>query len=119
MILFVGKIVRQQGCSIMKLAKFSSCSSVCAGSKWRLERGLGKCGNEYGPLTDIPDWSYADGRPAPLWPREVRRREQQKQLAGRAATLISELKFAKQRHANDNSTNIKSSNINNNKKKNS
>ena len=20
---------------------------------------MGKCGNEYGPLTDIPDWSYA------------------------------------------------------------
>ena len=22
-------------------------------------QGLGKCGNEYGPLQEIPDWSYA------------------------------------------------------------
>jgi hypothetical protein len=22
-------------------------------------QGMGKCGNEYGPLQEIPDWSYA------------------------------------------------------------
>jgi len=81
---------------------------LLAGGKWRLEQGLGKCGNEYGPLVDIPDWSYADGRPAPLGPSEVRRRLKQRELAGRAMQLISELKFAKKRHASRSESEIRS-----------
>jgi len=76
-----------------------STSALCqAGSKWRLKHGLGKCGNEYGPLRDIPDWSYADGRKAPVGYCEKQRRERQRALAERAVTLISELKFAKEHY---------------------
>ena len=32
---------------------------LCAGAKVRLARGEARSGNEYGPLTDLPDWSYA------------------------------------------------------------
>jgi len=78
-------------------AQISTSLPQLAGEKWRLKHGLGKCGNEYGPLTDIPDWSYADGRPAPVWPSEMQRREKQKRLAKTAVELISELKFAKKR----------------------
>nr|AII98118.1 BLTX812 [Nephila pilipes] len=35
-------------------------------ANWRLRQKLPAKGREYGPLTDLPDWSYADGRPAPL-----------------------------------------------------
>ncbi|XP_015911644.1 large ribosomal subunit protein mL52 [Parasteatoda tepidariorum] len=34
--------------------------------EWRIKHGIPAKGAEYGPLTDLPDWSYADGRPAPL-----------------------------------------------------
>jgi len=95
----ISTIARLQGsCLRHCTAPISTSSLLCAGSKWRLKQGLGKCGNEYGPLTDISDWSYADGRPAPLWPSEIKRREKQKQLAGQAIELISELKFAKKHY---------------------
>jgi len=31
---------------------------VCCGVV-TCRQGLGRCGNEYGPLVEIPDWSYA------------------------------------------------------------
>ncbi|CAL1279415.1 unnamed protein product [Larinioides sclopetarius] len=40
---------------------------------WRLRKGLPARGREYGPITDCPEWSYADGRPAPL--QEARKRK--------------------------------------------
>lgn len=61
-----------------------------------MERGLGECGNEYGPLVEIPDWSYPDGRPAPLGDREVKRRQKNAQLAKQAVQYIKELKAAKE-----------------------
>lgn len=87
---------------------FSACMlsttpSHAAGGKWRLQQGLSKYGNEYGPLQEIPDWSYADGRPAPLWPREIKRRQKQKELAEHAVKLIAEMKDAKKTFASDKS----------------
>lgn len=81
------------------VCELSTTSSCAAGSKWRLKQGLGRHGNEYGPLQEIPDWSYADGRPAPLWPREVKRRQKQKELAQHAVRLMTELKDAKKTFA--------------------
>ena len=38
-----------------------------AGSQIRLNRGSTRSGNEYGSaLFALPDWEYADGRPAPV-----------------------------------------------------
>eukprot|EP00042_Codosiga_hollandica_P053874 m.716109 g.716109 ORF g.716109 m.716109 type:complete len:473 (+) comp58794_c0_seq2:749-2167(+) len=33
-----------------------------AGQKVRLNRGQARSGTEYGPLTDLPDWSYTDAK---------------------------------------------------------
>lgn len=82
----------------------STTLSCAAGGKWRLQQGLAKHGTEYGPLQEIPDWSYADGRPAPLWPREIKRREKQKDLALHAMKLIAEMKDAKKTFACDKSS---------------
>jgi len=32
-------------------------------------------------ICDVDDNLFSDGRPAPLWPREIKRREKQKELA--------------------------------------
>nr|XP_058914758.1 large ribosomal subunit protein mL52 isoform X4 [Kogia breviceps] len=31
-----------------------------AGSQWRLQQGLAANPSDYGPLTELPDWSYAE-----------------------------------------------------------
>uniref|UniRef100_A0A1D5QQV6 Large ribosomal subunit protein mL52 n=1 Tax=Macaca mulatta TaxID=9544 RepID=A0A1D5QQV6_MACMU len=34
-------------------------AAAWAGSQWRLQQGLAANPSGYGPLTDLPDWSYA------------------------------------------------------------
>lgn len=34
--------------------------------KWREERGLARNPNTHGPLTNLPDYTFMDGRPTPL-----------------------------------------------------
>ncbi|XP_076811805.1 large ribosomal subunit protein mL52-like [Clavelina lepadiformis] len=55
------------------------------------ERGLNK---GYGPMVDTPDWSYADGRPAPPGVRATARREIQKQICRRIIELNSDINRA-------------------------
>ncbi|CAL8376975.1 unnamed protein product [Boreogadus saida] len=49
-------------CSVLRCSRrsFGTTSTNQAGKKWRTEHGLAPSGTEYGPLTDLPDWSYAD-----------------------------------------------------------
>nr|XP_019607397.1 PREDICTED: 39S ribosomal protein L52, mitochondrial isoform X5 [Rhinolophus sinicus] len=35
-------------------------AAVRAGSQWRLQQGLAASPSGYGPLTELPDWSYAE-----------------------------------------------------------
>ncbi|KAF7230205.1 mitochondrial ribosomal protein L52, partial [Nothobranchius furzeri] len=70
---------------------FSTTCGVQAGEKWRLEHGLARNGSEYGPLTDLPDWSYADGRPAPPLKGQLRRKQEREVLARRIVMLSSEV----------------------------
>ncbi|XP_056318776.1 39S ribosomal protein L52, mitochondrial [Danio aesculapii] len=70
---------------------FSSTCVTHAGIKWRLENGLPRGGSEYGPLTDLPDWSFADGRPAPLLKGQIRRQKQREEFARRAVYLNAEM----------------------------
>ncbi|XP_072169602.1 large ribosomal subunit protein mL52-like [Diadema setosum] len=72
----------------------SSCV-YSAGKTWRERQGLARSGNEYGPLTDRPDWSYADGRPAPPGQGQLERKAEQRQLAERIDVLSKEMINAK------------------------
>lgn len=65
--------------------------TVQGGQKWRKEHGLSRTGSEYGPLTDLPDWSFADGRPAPPMKGHQKRREERENLARRIVMLSSEV----------------------------
>merc|ERR1711915_522520 len=68
----------------------TTCTSQ-AGQKWRKENGLSRSGSEFGPLTDLPDWSFADGRPAPPLKGHLRRRQAREDLARRIVILSSEV----------------------------
>ncbi|XP_006913679.3 39S ribosomal protein L52, mitochondrial isoform X6 [Pteropus alecto] len=35
-------------------------AAIRAGSQWRLQQGLAASPSGYGPLTELPDWSYAE-----------------------------------------------------------
>ncbi|XP_033026843.1 39S ribosomal protein L52, mitochondrial isoform X2 [Lacerta agilis] len=47
--------------------------------------------SHYGPLTDLPDWSFADGRPAPPMKNHLRRKEKNENLARRIAMISAEM----------------------------
>uniref|UniRef100_A0A672YWG0 Large ribosomal subunit protein mL52 n=2 Tax=Sphaeramia orbicularis TaxID=375764 RepID=A0A672YWG0_9TELE len=80
-------------CSVLRHSRrqFSTTCTVQAGEKWRKEHGLSRSGSEYGPLTDLPDWSFADGRPAPPLKGQLRRKREQEALARRIVMLSSEV----------------------------
>ncbi|XP_075716809.1 large ribosomal subunit protein mL52 [Rhinoderma darwinii] len=68
-----------------------SSALLCAGQDWRIGHGFARSGSEYGPLTDLPDWSFVDGRPAPPWKGQTRRKEENKELASRIVMLSNEI----------------------------
>nr|XP_033779493.1 39S ribosomal protein L52, mitochondrial [Geotrypetes seraphini] len=69
-----------------------SCGSIhCAGKTWRVSHGFAPSDSEYGPLTDLPDWSFADGRPGIPWKGQLRRREQQEKFVRRVIMLNKEM----------------------------
>uniref|UniRef100_A0A8C8RR44 Large ribosomal subunit protein mL52 n=1 Tax=Pelusios castaneus TaxID=367368 RepID=A0A8C8RR44_9SAUR len=53
--------------------------------------GLAPSSAGYGPLRDLPDWSFVDGRPAPPWKGQTRRRQEDKAFAQRVALLAQEM----------------------------
>ncbi|TRY57486.1 hypothetical protein DNTS_014232 [Danionella cerebrum] len=70
---------------------FSSTCVTQAGRKWRLENGLALSGSEYGPMTDLPDWSFTDGRPTPPMKGQVRRQKEREEFARRTVNLNAEM----------------------------
>ena len=52
-----------------------------AGKIWRQSAGLPKLQTARGPLIDMPDYSFVDGRPAPPSVGQIKRIELQNRLA--------------------------------------
>ncbi|ALC42020.1 mRpL52, partial [Drosophila busckii] len=86
--------------------------------KWRAAKGLPENPNAFGPLTNLPDYTYLDGRTTPLgvsiccWIKytiffyykplqsnQKKRLLKQQEIATKIVELSSELEFAKKRHA--------------------
>ncbi|XP_006009824.1 39S ribosomal protein L52, mitochondrial [Latimeria chalumnae] len=78
-------------CQITVTRGIARGAACCAGSKWRAEHGMARSDSEYGPMTDLPDWSYADGRPGPLMNGQKRRKEERAEFARRVVMLSSEV----------------------------
>nr|XP_016852941.1 PREDICTED: 39S ribosomal protein L52, mitochondrial [Anolis carolinensis] len=77
---------------IASSARSFHCSAVDqAGGAWRVRQGFPVNPSEYGPLTDLPDWSFADGRPAPPMQGYLRRREKNAELARRVVMISAEI----------------------------
>ncbi|XP_069629904.1 large ribosomal subunit protein mL52 [Haliaeetus albicilla] len=65
--------------------------------QWRVAQGFAPSTAGYGPLRDLPDWAFADGRPAPLWKGQLRRLQENEALARRAVKLSRILAAAAER----------------------
>ncbi|KAK6291969.1 hypothetical protein J4Q44_G00377540 [Coregonus suidteri] len=85
--------VRTLCCTALRQSSrcFTTTCGAQAGIKWRTENGLARSGTEYGPMTDLPDWSFADGRPAPPLKGQLRRKQERETLARRVVNLSSEV----------------------------
>ncbi|XP_048731154.1 39S ribosomal protein L52, mitochondrial-like isoform X2 [Ostrea edulis] len=93
--------VRSFSTSAWRLHRFKSQKINLAkgfGSKWRLANGKALDGKKYGPLTDLPDYTFLDGRPTPLTRKQQQRLAEKKQVAARVDELLGELNFAKERY---------------------
>ncbi|XP_033025452.1 39S ribosomal protein L52, mitochondrial-like [Lacerta agilis] len=86
-------VARRLGPRLAKIASVSRtfhCSTVDqSGGAWRVKHGFPINPSHYGPLTDLPDWSFADGRPAPPMKNQLLRKEKNENLARRRVAMIS------------------------------
>nr|XP_041568832.1 39S ribosomal protein L52, mitochondrial isoform X2 [Taeniopygia guttata] len=48
--------------------------------QWREAQGLSPSPSGPGPLRDLPDWSFSDGRPSPPWRGQERRISESREL---------------------------------------
>ncbi|XP_053558286.1 39S ribosomal protein L52, mitochondrial isoform X2 [Bombina bombina] len=64
---------------------------LSAGQDWRIRHGFARSNTEYGPLADLPDWSFADGRPAPPTKGQIRRKDEREAFARRVVLLSTEM----------------------------
>ncbi|KAK2722914.1 large ribosomal subunit protein mL52-like [Artemia franciscana] len=60
--------------------KFSTCKVTCFDGEWRKSLGLSENPNANGALTDLPDFTYLDGRPTPPGRNLMKRREKHREL---------------------------------------
>nr|XP_012215919.1 PREDICTED: 39S ribosomal protein L52, mitochondrial [Linepithema humile] len=67
--------------------------------KWREKRGLTSNPNTFGPLTNLPDYTFKDGKPTPLGIRAKARLEKQSEYAVKIIKLVGEVDHAVERHA--------------------
>lgn len=62
-------------------------------------QGMPSNPNKFGPLTNLPDYSYLDGRPVPLGMNQKRRMEKQMEYHQKILELSGDVDFAKDRYA--------------------
>ncbi|KAK6185432.1 hypothetical protein SNE40_007669 [Patella caerulea] len=83
---------------VLRSVHTSQC--LTAGYKRRLQKGEAANKTRYGPLTDLPDYTYLDGRPTPLTLGQKKRKEDRINVAKRVVELVQEIQFAKENHKN-------------------
>ncbi|CAF0830394.1 unnamed protein product [Didymodactylos carnosus] len=86
-------------CFIQSRSFSVTCVYLLPNRYWRIENKLPKHDSQYGPLTDLPDYSYLDGQPTPMNGKTRRRLEWNKTIVHRIHELDAELKAAQDKYA--------------------
>ncbi|XP_043474220.1 39S ribosomal protein L52, mitochondrial [Leptopilina heterotoma] len=77
---------------------FKTSSVPCIDQKWRKQRGLTLNPNRFGPLTNLPDYSFKDGRTVPLGVNQSKRLNKNREYAEKIVKLVGEVDYAVERY---------------------
>ncbi|XP_062544969.1 large ribosomal subunit protein mL52 isoform X2 [Armigeres subalbatus] len=80
------------------LSRAYSSKTICPKFTEIKERNLPRNPNKSGPLTDLPDYTFLDGRVTPLGANQTKRLLQQHELANKIVTMSKEMDFAVERY---------------------
>ena len=70
----------------------SNSSRVLAGGKFREKKGQAADGYSYGPLTDLPDWTYVDdGNNVAMTKRQIKRQIKRVKMGADISRLLKEI----------------------------
>ncbi|KAK0097916.1 hypothetical protein PV326_012804 [Microctonus aethiopoides] len=78
---------------------FHSSSRLQLNQRWRQKKRLSENPNAFGPLTNLPDYSFLDGRPTPFGIRQLARIKEQREILEKVKKLTYEVDYAVERHA--------------------
>ena len=62
-----------------------------AGGNYRQTKGIARDGYSYGPLTDLPDWTYVEDKPTVVTKRQKLRQMKRVKMASDIARLLKEV----------------------------
>ncbi|XP_033210553.1 39S ribosomal protein L52, mitochondrial [Belonocnema kinseyi] len=77
---------------------FKTSSSVSIDQYWRMQKGLTANPNAFGPLTNLPDYSFKDGRPTPYGVNQKRKIVKNREYAAKIVRLVGEVDYAVERY---------------------
>ncbi|KAJ8676016.1 hypothetical protein QAD02_011802 [Eretmocerus hayati] len=80
------------------LRNFHQSSVSYVNVKWREDNNLTRNPNSFGPLTNLPDYSFKDGRPTPYGSNQKKKIDQQRETLQRIKKLSDEVDYAKERY---------------------
>jgi len=70
----------------------SNSNRVLAGGKFREKQGQAADGYSYGPLTDLPDWTYVnDGNDVVMTKRQIKRQMKRVKMGADISRLLKEI----------------------------
>ncbi|XP_034940490.1 39S ribosomal protein L52, mitochondrial [Chelonus insularis] len=84
--------------SFIKAKGFHASASRLLDQDWRRIKGLPSNPNAFGPLTNLPDYSFTDGRPVPFGVKQYLRIQKQRKYFEKITKLVKEIDFAVENH---------------------
>lgn len=81
------------------LREFHVSTATCLNHKWRRDRKLPRYLNSFGPLANLPDYSFHDNRPVPYGTNQKKRIDQQRERFLMIKELAGQIDHAVERHA--------------------
>ncbi|XP_055629724.1 39S ribosomal protein L52, mitochondrial [Toxorhynchites rutilus septentrionalis] len=96
MVNFLPKILRSNTTVISIIRRVSQ--TVSNNSNWRERKHVSRNPNKSGPLTDLPDYTFLDGKITSLGSNQKKRVVQQRNLVATIVTLSKEMDSALERY---------------------
>ena len=90
------KVIRKSSDSLRNFHKTATISYY--NFEFRKQRGWSKNPNSFGPLTNLPDYSFKDGRPVPYGSGQKRRIDEQRENLVKIKELVGQIDSARENY---------------------